>query len=95
MTERNIGQEILDGIREIKAYKRGEGELRIHTLSDPSPPRQIRERLGLSQSAFASLMGVSLRTVQAWERGQRRPQGSARALLRVAEQHPEAFTAVK
>lgn len=95
MTERNISQEILDGIREIKAHKRGECELQSWTLSDPSPPRTIRERLGLSQAAFASLMGVSLRTIQAWERGQRQPQGPARALLRVAEQHPDAFTAVK
>lgn len=95
MTERNIGQEILDGIREIKAYKQGTGTLRTQTLSEPSPPREIREKLGLSQSAFASLMGVSRRTIQAWEQGQRQPQGPARALLRVAEQHPEAFTAVK
>ncbi len=36
-------------------------------------------------------MGVSLRTVQDWEQGRRQPSGPAKALLRIAEQHPEVF----
>ena len=91
MSNRDIGQEILDGIREIKAHKAGKKKLKIHTLSEPSPPRVIREKLNLSQSAFASLMGVSKRTIQDWEQGRRKPQGPAKSLLRVAEQHPEVF----
>ena len=94
MTRRNIGQEILDGIREIKSHKAGGGAtLQTQVLSEPSSPRTVREKLHLSQSAFASLMGVSLRTVQEWERGYRTPRGPAKALLRVVEQHPEVFTA--
>ena len=92
MAKRDIGQEILDGVREIKAYKAGKKQLRTHTLSEPSPPQIIREKLKLSQSAFASLMGVSTRTVQDWEQGRRKPQGPAKSLLRVAEQHPEVFS---
>jgi transcriptional regulator with XRE-family HTH domain len=46
----------------------------------------------LSQSAFAGLMGVSLRTVQDWEQGGRKPSGPAIELLRIAEQKPEVFT---
>jgi putative transcriptional regulator len=92
MSKRNIGQEILDGLREIKAYKAGKKELNTYTLSEPSPPQVIRNKLKLSQSAFASLMGVSTRTLQDWEQGRRKPQGPARSLLRVAEQHPEVFT---
>lgn len=45
----------------------------------------------LSQTAFAGLMGVSLRTLQDWEQGRRQPAGSARMLLRIAQQHPEIF----
>ncbi|WP_241693483.1 helix-turn-helix domain-containing protein [Endozoicomonas acroporae] len=45
----------------------------------------------MSQSAFASFMGVSVRTIQDWEQGRRNPQGPAKALLRVVEQHPEVF----
>lgn len=91
MSERDIGQEILDGIREIKAYKKGELALRSHMLKEPALPQVIRARLNLSQSAFAGLMGVSLRTVQDWEQGRRKPSGPAAALLRIAEQKPEIF----
>ncbi len=45
----------------------------------------------MSQSAFAGLMGVSVRTLQDWEQGRREPQGPEVALLRIAEQHPEVF----
>ena len=51
-------------------------------------------KLNLSQAAFAGLMGVSLRTVQDWEQGRRKPSGPAEALLRIAEQKPEVFTQI-
>jgi putative transcriptional regulator len=92
MSKHDIGQEILDGLREIKSFKTGNGKkLVTRQLKDPSPAKKIREKLALSQDAFASLMGVSIRTVQDWEQGRREPQGPAKSLLRVAEQHPEVF----
>jgi putative transcriptional regulator len=91
MTKRDIGQEILDGIADIKAYKAGTKELRVHTLKEPSNPQIIRNNLHLSQFEFASLMGVSVRTIQEWEQGRRKPSGSAVALLRIVEQKPEVF----
>jgi putative transcriptional regulator len=91
MSKRDIGQEILDGIQEVKAYKAGKKSLRVHSLKKPSPPKVIRAKLKLSQSAFAGLMGVSLRTVQDWEQGRRKPSGPAVALLRIAEQQPDVF----
>ena len=91
MDDRNIGQEILDGIREIKRHKAGEVELRTRKLHQPAPAQEVRAQLMLSQAAFAGLMGVSLRTVQDWEQGRRTPSGAARTLLRVAQQRPEVF----
>lgn len=91
MTERNIGLEILEGVREIKAFKKGRGNLVTRELSEPSPPKEIRTKLKLSQAAFAGLMGVSVRTVQDWEQGRRKPSGPAKSLLRVADQHPDIF----
>ncbi len=91
MTKRDIGQEILDGIRDVKAYKAGVKVLRVHTMKEPAPPQVIRAKLKLSQSAFAGMMGVSLRTIQDWEQGRRKPSGPAMALLRIAEQKPEVF----
>ena len=92
MAERDIGLEILEGIREIKAFKRGEIQgLRTRELKQHAPPEEIRRRLKLSQAAFAGLMGVSVRTIQDWEQGRREPSGPAKSLLRIAEQHPEVF----
>ena len=93
MTERDIGLEILEGIREIKAFKRGEiTNLKTRELNEPTNPQEIRTRLNLSQAAFAGLMGVSVRTVQDWEQGRRKPSGPARSLLRIAEKHPAIFS---
>ncbi|MBN2495905.1 MAG: type II toxin-antitoxin system MqsA family antitoxin [Deltaproteobacteria bacterium] len=82
--KRDIGQEILDGIQEIKA---GGGKRTRFEM--PEDVIAIRKRLDLSQSAFAALLGVSKRTLQDWEQGRRKPRGPARALLRIVDQHPE------
>jgi putative transcriptional regulator len=95
MSDRNIGQEILDGIKEIKRFKKGKIKLKTRTLNEPSPAKTIRKRLKLSQLAFASLMGVSPRTIQDWEQGRRKPQGPAKSLLRIAEQYPEIFIEIR
>ena len=95
MTNRDVGLEILEGIREIKAHKTGEKSLRTYILKTPSHPRDIRENLGLSQSEFAAMMNVSVRTVQDWEQERRKPSGPALALLRIAEQKPAVFLELK
>ncbi|MBN1545402.1 MAG: helix-turn-helix domain-containing protein [Syntrophaceae bacterium] len=92
MPKRNIGQEILEGIREIKEYRAGKKLLRTNIIKELAPPQVIRTKLNLSQAAFAGLMGVSVRTVQDWEQGRRKPSGPAIALLRIAEQRPEVFS---
>ena len=91
MPKRNIGQEILEGVREIKAFKTGKTQLKTRELKPTAPAKLIRNHLKLSQSSFAGLMGVSLRTVQEWEQGRRKPSGPAKTLLRIVEQHPEIF----
>ena len=86
-TKRNIGLEILEGIREIKRGAYG----RVRTV--PSV-QSIREKTGLSQSRFAELLGVSPRTLQEWEQGRRAPSGAARPLLLIAEKNPRALLEV-
>ncbi len=57
MSERNIGLEILEGIKEVKAYKAGKISLKIRELKEPESTQVIWKKLNLSQSAFAGLMG--------------------------------------
>jgi putative transcriptional regulator len=86
MMKRDIGQEILQG---IQAIKKGDGKRT--TIEYPKDIVNIRKELHLSQGMFASLMGVSVRTLQEWEQGRRHPSGPAYALLRIAKKHPRAF----
>ncbi|MCZ2078021.1 MAG: helix-turn-helix domain-containing protein [Bryobacterales bacterium] len=51
----------------------------------------IRGKTGLSQSEFARLIGVSVRTLQEWEQGRRAPSGAARTLLMMADRNPKAL----
>ena len=83
-TKRNIGLEMLDGIREIKSGVHG----RVTNVPSVSA---VRERTGLSQAKFAQLLGVSVRTLQEWEQGRRAPSGAARTLLLVAQKNPRAL----
>jgi len=52
--------------------------------------RAARQRLGMTQPAFAAKFGVALPTLRKWEQGKRRPDGPARVLLRVIEREPDA-----
>lgn len=82
--------ELLGSVREGGAILRGETKpSRTFTLEDPDVAA-VRKEYGLSQHQFATLLGISVRTLQNWEQGRRSPQGPARILLRVAARHPEA-----
>ena len=85
--KRNIGLEILEGIREIKRGDHG----RVTNVPSVS---SVRERTGLSQARFAQLLGVSVRTLQEWEQGRRAPSGAARTLLLIAQKNPRALLEV-
>ena len=83
-------EELLASVREGGAILRGEKKpSRVFLISEPDV-RQVRDRFGLSQVKFAALMGISVGTLRNWEQGRRKPEGSARVLLRVVAKHPEA-----
>ena len=83
---RDVGQEILQGITDIKAGKVG----RRYTVDSFGIVR-AREKSSLTQAEFAKLLGVSVRTLQDWEQGRREPNAAARTLIKVAEKHPKVL----
>ena len=85
--QREIGVEILEGIRQLKRGESG------RVVNVPSV-RSIREKTGLSQAKFAALLGVSVRTLQDWEQQRRAPSGAARTLLLIANRNPSALLEV-
>src|SRR3954471_17239797 len=84
---RDIGAEILQGLREIRRGEVG----RVINVPDVA---KTREKTGLSQARFAQLLGVSVRTLQDWEQGRRAPSGAARTLLMIAARNPKALLEV-
>lgn len=77
---------LLNSVRSMKARKAA----RV-THVEPTEASLARTMSGLSQSEFAELLGVSVRTYQDWEQGRRNPTGAAKTLLRVAVRHPEVL----
>ncbi len=88
--KQELFDELLASVRESGAILRGEkrGSREFH-LDEPDV-RGLRERYGLSQPKFAALLGISVGTLRNWEQGRRRPEGSARVLLRIVAKHPNA-----
>jgi putative transcriptional regulator len=81
-----------DLLESVKQMRRGQAA-RVTKVKLPEAA-EARARVGLSQQAFALLLGVSARTVQDWEQGRREPTGAAKTLLRVAVSHPEVLRAL-
>jgi putative transcriptional regulator len=85
---------IMQGIKEAGAYLDGTADKRRYRVHVPVEVnvRRIRRHLGLSQEAFAETYGFALSAVRDWEQGRRRPERSARILLKIVEREPEAVT---
>ena len=84
--KRDLGQELLQSVREMKAGRRG----RTHKIK-VSPIVEARNKTELSQAQFARLLGVSVRTLQDWEQGRREPSGAAKTLIRIAARRPDVL----
>ena len=83
---RDVWQEVLDGVREIKS---GGGKRSV--VEPRSPIVRARLKAGLTQEQFAALLGVSKRTLEQWEQGRRKPSQAAKTLIKVAELYPEVL----
>ncbi len=93
MSEQTLGQELIEAMKEVVEYTRGARKLseRAGNIAPRSVDvAAIRHNLGLSQRDFADRYGFSVRAVQDWEQHRRVPERSARILLKVIENRPEA-----
>jgi putative transcriptional regulator len=86
--KKQMFEELLGSVREAGAILRGQKKPSRRITIGASGVRVIREKTSLSQSEFASLIGVSVKTLQNWEQDRRRPTGPAAALLSIIEHDP-------
>ena len=87
--KRNIGDELLQAIKDVKADKYG-----AKYQVEANDIVQARMKCGLSQSQFAQALHISPRTLQQWEQGRRQPSGAAETLLKIVARHPEVLREV-
>jgi putative transcriptional regulator len=83
--------QLVKGVREMKRHMAGKTVRGSRTKSVDEPDvRAIRRAADISQSQFAKLIGINLRTLQNWEQRRTRPTGPARALLKIVASNPKS-----
>ena len=95
--EVSLFEEIKAGLEEAIEYKKGNIKLRTTTMKIEKLPKykgkqikNIRKKLTLTQSIFARLLGVSVKTVEAWETGTNIPNGPAQRILNALKKDPNS-----
>ncbi len=93
--KKELFEELKQSLREANLIKRGRLKPgRVFRVDPESDIARVRGKLGLSQSKFAAILGISADTLQNWEQGRRRPTGPAKVLLKIAARHPEILLEV-
>ena len=83
-------RDLLKSVRQAKAIHNGDLKPGRTFKFDPIEVKKIRNSFKVSQPEFAHMIGVSVATLRNWEQGRTYPEGSARALLKVAQKQPKA-----
>ena len=91
----NVYESIMQGLTEAVDYQQGKIRARKTRLTikpvdtfNNDDIKQIRQKTGLSQVMFAGSLGVSPKTVEAWENGRNKPEGASRRLLEIVRDDP-------
>ena len=92
---KELFDELLESVKQAKAIEKGERKpARTFKIDPQNDIAKVRGKLGLSQSKFAAILGISADTLQNWEQGRREPTGPAKVLLRIALKHPKLLMEV-
>jgi DNA-binding transcriptional regulator YiaG len=87
--EKTLFDHLLQSLKEARAISKGTAKAsRRFEVAKPDV-KAVREKIGLSQSEFARLMRVSIKTLQNWEQHRRNPTGPAAALLKIVSTAPD------
>ena len=92
---KELFDELLQSVKQAAAIERGDVKpSRVFVVNKENEVARVRSGLGLSQSKFATLLGISVNTLKNWEQGRRQPTGAAKVLIKVAARYPKAILEV-
>jgi len=98
MPDFSFGEKLIISAKQAEEHSAGKKKLRVNVIEilpipnyEPQQIKSIRARLGLTQGLFGGIVGVSTKTVEAWEVGYRRPSSSAMRLLAELDTNPDYF----
>ncbi len=87
--DKTLFEDLVQSLKEAKAIAKGEAPASRRFEVKPIDVKAVREKTGLSQSEFASLIQISTKTLQNWEQRRRTPTGPSAALLKIVSVNPE------
>jgi len=87
--EKTLFDDLVQSLNEANFIAKGKAPASRRFVLTPPDVKAVREKIGLSQSEFARLMNVSIKTLQNWEQHRRIPSGPAAALLKVVSTAPD------
>lgn len=87
--DKTLFEDLTQSLKEAKAIAKGEAPASRRFEAAPTDVKALREKIGLSQSEFAHMMHVSVKTLQNWEQHRRSPTGPAAALLKIVSVAPD------
>ena len=89
--EKELFNELVQSAEHIRDIMDGKTEPSRRSFVKELNPKEIRSNMSLSQKEFGTLMNISVHTLRNWEQGRRQPEGHARVLLNVVNNHPEVL----
>ena len=93
--KKELFDQLTQSLQEAGKIRRGELKpSRVFNIDPKNDIVKVRGELGLSQSKFAAILGISTDTLQNWEQGRREPTGPAKVLLKIAIRHPKVLLEV-
>lgn len=86
--QKDMFEELVASVKEAKDIMNGKKEASRRFYIEEPNAKEIRQKLHLTQTQFATLLNISIHTLRNWEQGRRSPEGPAKVLLNVANNHP-------
>jgi len=101
MSDISFGEKLIQSAKQAEKHSMGEKKLRTNEIEiipvpkyEPQQIKDIRAKLGLTQGLMGGIIGVSSKTIEAWEAGFRRPSGAAMRVLAELDTNPEYFSKI-